>query len=280
MKLVIGMFCLVSGVVAFASLKQEKGSEMIPNERTSLTTTQRRAPVLVELFTSEGCSSCPPADDVLSKLVKADVIPGVEVIALGEHVDYWNHLGWTDPYSNPSFSQRQREYSQVFNLDSIYTPQMIVDGLEQFVGSDWNHVRTSILTAAKSQTRQIDLALSKDTDPDHNASVVKINVQAMDLAGSSGDEKAEVVLAVTENNLQTQVARGENSGRQLRHNAVVRSLNVVGEVAATDRSFVTERSISLSPGWNRENLSAVAFIQERHSHRVLAVGKISLKTKN
>ncbi len=93
-------------------------------------------PVIVELFTSEGCSSCPPADALLSQYVKNSPVPGVEVIALGEHVDYWNHNGWADPFSSAQFSQRQSDYSNAFRLDSVYTPQIIVDGKAQLVGSD------------------------------------------------------------------------------------------------------------------------------------------------
>ena len=275
MKLLIGILCILSGVIAFTALRQRNSEEVLNEHPDAATSVDRTVPVLVELFTSEGCSSCPPADALLSKLVKAETIPGVEVIALGEHVDYWNNLGWTDQYSKADFSQRQRDYSAAFDLDSVYTPQMIIDGHEEFVGGDWNRARAAILKAAQTVKGHIDLTLTHTADLDQNSPIGKLAIQVKDLPARSDD--SEVLFAITENNLQTQVSRGENSGRYLYHSAVVRELNVVGHIVANDETFVTERAISISPGWRRENLRVIAFVQEHRSHRVLAVGEIPWK---
>ena len=108
-----------------------------------------RTPVVVELFTSEGCSSCPPADELLAKLDKTQLIAGVEIIPLEFHVDYWNELGWTDPFSSSLFSERQNSYARAFGNGRIYTPQMVVDGGAEFVGSNSGRAYEAIRRAAR-----------------------------------------------------------------------------------------------------------------------------------
>src|SRR6266851_780391 len=107
-----------------------------------------RSPVIVELFTSEGCSSCPPADDLLARLQKSQPVPNAEIIALEEHVDYWNELGWADPFSSSRYRERQNDYARIFQVDSVYTPQMVVNGQAGFSGSDSEQAYAQIGGAA------------------------------------------------------------------------------------------------------------------------------------
>ena len=117
-----------------------------------------RSPVIVELFTSEGCSSCPPADDLLARLEHQN-ISNARVIALEEHVDYWNHLGWTDPFSSPLYTARQNEYAVAFKVDSVYTPQMIINGRVEFVGNSGGRAASEIQRAALETMATVRLRL-------------------------------------------------------------------------------------------------------------------------
>lgn len=235
----------------------------------------RRAQVLVELFTSEGCSSCPPADEALMRLDKTQPVPGAEVIALSEHVDYWNHLGWADPYSSLDFSRRQALYAEAFRIDGNYTPQMIVDGQAEFVGSNAGKAREAIMKAA--QAAKANVQITRAGESSGVGTAVPLQVHIEDLPPAGGDNAIEVLLAITEDNLRSSVSRGENSGRMLKHTAVVRRLSVIGEITpAAGKSFDAKPTVNLAGGWRRENLRAVVFLQERESRRVLGAAAIRL----
>ena len=165
--------------VAFFSLFALAGMfrrTTVPEE--SLTSAAReqdarpRPAVVVELFTSEGCSSCPPADALLAQLVSDQKIAGAEVIALEEHVDYWNHLGWTDPFSSQEFTFRQQEYEEKFRTGSVYTPQMIVDGRDEFAGGNMVRARAAIAKAAQAPKANIQLASSQDSNAPNSRAVI------------------------------------------------------------------------------------------------------------
>ena len=231
----------------------------------------QRVPVLVELFTSEGCSSCPPADELLNRLDQSQPVAGVEVIAMSEHVDYWNRLGWADPFSSAQFSERQNDYARVLGLDEIYTPQMIVDGRVQFVGSNSSSARAAIATAARDAKAEITLTLAKR--PTSLADEVPIDIHVANLPSVSAGDTAELMLAITESGLRSNVSRGENRGRKLTHTAVVRKLAGLGSLSGSIDSKTTAR---IEKQWNRSSLKVVVFVQERASRRVLGATSVSL----
>jgi hypothetical protein len=232
-------------------------------------------PVLVELFTSEGCSSCPPADQVLARLATTQPFAGAEIIPLSFHVDYWNYLGWADPFSSAQFSERQGEYAKAYGKDGVYTPQMIVDGVREFPGGNSGLANEAITAAAKrpKATVSFDHTARKATA---DAGSVAFNLRIEDLPQVRADEAAYVLLAVTESGLSTSVRRGENSGRKLDHTGVVRRLTTLGPVPAAGGTFESRLSIALEQNWRREHLRAVVFAQERNSRRILAVGSVKL----
>jgi hypothetical protein len=151
------------------------------------------SPVLVELFTSEGCSSCPPADELLTRLEQTQPVGGAQVIALSEHVDYWNRLGWTDPYSSAEFSKRQNDYASALQTDEVYTPQMIVDGRVQFVGSNLNRAREAVDGAAHDPKAVVTVSLASD---DNAAASITLAVRVDSLPEVWKGHSAQVLLAI------------------------------------------------------------------------------------
>jgi hypothetical protein len=227
-----------------------------------------RSPILVELFTSEGCSSCPSADKLLANLAMTQPIEGAEIIALEEHVDYWDRIGWKDPFSAHQFTQRQYEYGSLFRLDSVYTPQAVVDGQREFVGSDRGTAVSAISEAAAFPKTRVALKVTAEdaTQLHLNVSVDKIPAQ---------NEPTQVILAVAEDDLKVHVKAGENSGRNLVHYGVVRSLTRLGK-ASEKTAFATQITVPLDRQWRRENLRLVAFVQSDAGRRILGVGTVHL----
>jgi hypothetical protein len=233
----------------------------------------KRTPVVVELFTSEGCSSCPPADAVLARLDGKQPVEGAEVLALAMHVDYWNHLGWADPFSSAEFSQRQSEYASAYGKDGVYTPQMIVDGVKEFAGGNEDVALEAVARAAREPKAEVLLALA----PTQTDEVVGITARIESFPKQTEGDPVYVLLAVTESGLSTDVARGENSGRKLTHVDVVRVIKQLGILPDTrGGGFKVETGVIVEKGWRRENLRAVVFAQERGTRRVLAAGSLKL----
>ncbi len=254
---------VVTGAVAMAAHQQP---DAVPRVTPRV--------VVAELFTSEGCSSCPPADTLLREWMATQPVPGVEIVGLGEHVDYWDRLGWRDPFSSSAFSARQSAYdAAVFRDNRVYTPQLVVDGRLEVIGSDKAAVRRAVVEASRQPKATVQLTASSD-----GADRLLVRVRVQDLAGVPRHGGAEVVVAVIEDGLATQVARGENSGRTLRHAAVTRSLTTLGGVAASAEDGTADGSLPLSADWSRSHLSLIALLQERDSRRILGAATLRLDT--
>lgn len=228
-----------------------------------------RTPVVIELFTSEGCSSCPPADALLSRLAWTQDVSGAEVIALGFHVTYWDRLGWKDPFSLSQATDRQQQYSRVFGEDRIYTPQMVVDGREEMVGSDEHAVRQAVARLAKAPHTRISL------EPHFDERGVTARIVVPDLPPGI-KEPLDLIFVVIEGHLSTQVKRGENANRLLKHDAVVRGMSKVGMLDGTTK-FPFEVNGFL-PAAKEERLrpenpwQVVAILQGRSSGRIWGSG--------
>jgi hypothetical protein len=226
--------------------------------------TPRKA-VVVELFTSEGCSSCPPADELLGHLRQDLSAKNIQVIPLGFHVDYWNSLGWKDRFSSADFTQRQEQYTHALKVDGPYTPEMVVDGAVEFVGNDASRAQSTIRQqASQLETAQIKIAL---------AGADQLKIQAKGPATSSTGN-ALVMLAITEDNLSTQVGSGENGGRTLHHAAVVRELRQVGSLQSG--AIETTVPLKLEKDWKRNDLRAVVFVQQGPSGKIEGATSVAL----
>ena len=227
--------------------------------------------IMVELFTSQGCSSCPPADRLLSELGSED--DEVDIIPLSFHVDYWNSIGWKDAFSSPKWSKRQRAYASVIS-DRTYTPQLVVQGEIDCVGSHESCIRGAL---DRVRTRPA-------------AGSVRID-EAREIAGSvfvdavaelrEGQPRAVATVVVYESGLSTDVRRGENRGRELRNDFVVRALTEVETIRPGDTEAVRVTTrIPLQQEWRTDNLGVVVFLQEPRSRRILVAARSPLEAKS
>jgi hypothetical protein len=224
-------------------------------------TVQTKQPVLVELFTSEGCSSCPPADKALAILNSEQPYANAEIITLAFHVDYWDRLGWKDDFSSKFFTQRQEDYADALQTGGSYTPQMVVDGRSEFVGSNLAKISLVMNAAPKNEKGKIELDLTKETS-------LKIKLSELPT-----HKAASVNVAIAEDNISVDVKSGENGGRKLDHDSVVRELKSIGLITSDQKSFEIETQPQLDAKWKRKDLRIVVFVQENESRKVIAVGQ-------
>jgi hypothetical protein len=225
-----------------------------------------RTPVLVELFTSEGCSDCPPADVLLERLDRSQPVSDAELVVLSEHVDYWDDIGWRDPYSSHENSERQNAYAGRFGLESVYTPQMVIDGRFELVGSDERRAITTIENAARTAKIPVSISAVHWETP----SVVSLHIKVGPLPSSFGTASAEVLIATADESDESHVSRGENAGRILKHIAVLQSLTRVGAVD-WEGELSRDVRININRG-NDGDLRIVAIVQAGTVGNVLGVG--------
>ena len=214
-----------------------------------------RTPVLLELFTSEGCSSCPPADQLLEKFDREQPVSGAELIVLSEHVDYWNHLGWSDPYSSPLFSARQQAYDRRLLTSEVYTPQLVIDGEAEALGSD----RTAVLKAVGRSLSRPKTALTVSTT--NLAGGVTLHIRASRPARLGDKTTLSVILAM--DSARSSVTKGENKGRSLNHVAVAYSVLKVGDVSG-DAGIIRDVQLSPKPGAAAGATRVIAVLQDKN----------------
>ena len=255
---------LVFATLFSACTAQPVESRKLVDLASKESATETRTPVMVELFTSEGCSSCPPAERVLAKLQLEQPFKKAEIITLALHVDYWDGLGWKDKFASPLYTQRQKVYDRKFRSGRIYTPQMIVDGEKEFVGSNFGKAKKAINASLKREKAKIEVSQSEGK--------IKIAISKI-----PKHDTATVYLAFAEDNLSSQVIRGENAGKNLTHVSVVRSLKGLSKLDAGKDSFEMEFPLQVGEDWKEENLNAVVFVQENGTRRILGVARAGLR---
>jgi hypothetical protein len=232
--------------------------------QTNSAQTPPSSPVLIELFTSEGCSSCPPADALLQQLDQSPTIPGAQLIVLSEHVDYWDHDGWKDPHSSHSLTDRQNVYADHLGLKSVYTPQMVVDGTTEFLGSNGPSAKQAIEKARDLEKTPVRISgVSRE-----NPGTLQAHVETDPLPESSRARKADVYVVLALNHAESQVAGGENKGRRISHVAVLQSLTKVGTVEKS-KNFAQDVRVKIDPRVDHTNLRLIAFVQEPGQGKVL-----------
>lgn len=220
-----------------------------------------KTPVLVELFTSQGCPSCPAADKVLTYLENSQPVAGAEIITLAWHVNLWDSFNWKDEFSSPVFTQRQVIYSRVLYIPEIYTPQMFVDGTVYFVGSKADKAEKAIAQAIKVEKPEINLSIGGE----------KLSIEMPKLPKH---ESATVYLAYTENNLVRKMEWGINAGKTIEHSSVARNIQSIGSIDALRDNFKSETYLQLQPEWKKENLNIIVFVQENKSRKIIAAEKL------
>jgi hypothetical protein len=256
---------LLAGLLNAQSTTSIQGEVQSPGNRvvTNETPDANAHPILVELFTSEGCSSCPPADALLQQMDATPHFAGGQLIVLSEHVNYWDHDGWKDPNSSAELTERQAAYVQALGLKEPYTPQLIVNGTQEMSANDPQQIDKILREAASTAT--IPVRIGEASVDARNPMVVRMQIAA---DGSSDKRNADVYVAVALDRVESQVLYGENGGRHLTHVAVVVELKKVGKLSK-GKSFDDVVQLKFKPGIDPKNVRFVAFVQEPGPGRLL-----------
>jgi hypothetical protein len=244
------MILLLTAVFVFSQENQ-------PETKVSPTpATTPNVPVLVELFTSEGCSSCPPADVILKRLDDLQPISGAQLIVLSEHVTYWDQLGWKDPNSSNAFTDRQNSYESALGEKEPYTPQFVIDGARS-VSLEKVQALEDALNKAKGDTK-VPLTIADVKLDTSDPTIVRAHIET---STNSERHNADVYIALALNQVESRVLRGENGGKQLVHVAVAQQLTRVGKLSK-GKSFAQDVQLKLKQREDLKNLRIVAFAQE------------------
>lgn len=258
----IKIFALVAGfitaIIVLAAFIIPKDNAPIKNKVIA----DGKGFAVVELFTSEGCSSCPPADELVARIQKEDKDKPVYILAF--HVDYWNRLGWKDVFSSADYSKRQNEYANWLNLQSVYTPQIVVNGKKEFVGSEEGTLRNAI-TAGLRNNPAATLTLNTQKGQDRISVQYRVN---------GAEKNTNLLLALVQKAAQTKVQRGENGGRTLSHVQIVRKIQSVALSAGGNGNA----AIALPEGINAQDWEVIGLVQNQTSGEILAAAKANLMT--
>jgi len=234
-----------------------------PESKTVPSSTADAHPVVVELFTSEGCSSCPPADLFLQKLDQYQPIEGAQLIVLSEHVTYWDHDGWKDPNSSAALTDRQTSYELPLGEKECFTPQIIIDGDREVTLQNVPHLE-EVLKQARDEAKIPVHIGAVSVDPS-NSALLRAHV---DTGENLTKHNADVYLAVALNRVESQVLKGENGGRHLVHVAVVQRIIKVGRLSK-GKSYAEDLQVKLTPAEDPKNLRVIAFVQEPGPGKIL-----------
>ncbi len=255
---------LLAGLLLPTAVAGGRVSQADNKTAAAVVPTADARPVLIELFTSEGCSSCPPADALVRKLDAGQPIPGAQLIVLSEHVTYWDHDGWKDAFSSPALTDRQSEYERALGRDTAFTPQIIVDGTEEIRHGNTPQQVEEVLQRAKAAPK-VPVHIGEVTVHSGNPSVLRVHIETGE---NVAKHNADVYVAIELDHVESEVLHGENGGRHLVHVSVVQELSRIGKLPK-GRTFAENVELKLMPGADPKNLRLMAFVQESGPGKVL-----------